>query len=221
MQEDKVREELLESANWGGIILKLIHHVIWRAQRYTLKFINRDDCLQEGKSPADIALGAIEKVLTGTRSWSPDKYPNLLAHLMWVADSDLQHLFSSAEHKKSGRMPETISATDLDGEKEAGQETTLNAVLDPETPERQVLAKEQSDFEQRLKTELYSLVEGDEDLEMLLLCFEEGLDKEESIAKATGWEITKVYNLKRKVLRKAAKLKELFLNESGTPKEIK
>ena len=49
-------------------------------------------------------------------------------------------------------------------------------------------------------------MKGDEDLELLLLCFEEGIDKPEKIAIETGWDINKVYNLKRKLLRKAAKI---------------
>jgi hypothetical protein len=49
------------------------------------------------------------------------------------------------------------------------------------------------------------MVKGDEDLEMLILCFEERIDKPEAIAAQTGWDIQKVYNLKRRLSRRAAK----------------
>jgi len=217
MPKDMIRE-LLESADWNHIILQLTHHASYRAGRYIRK--PRSTGLPGGKSPADVALGAIEKVWTGIRSWDPDKYPNLLTHLMWIVDSDLQHLFSSSEHQKTGRMPEHGSAEDLEGERASDSERTLHSTFDPETPEDQLLAKEERDLEQKLKTGLYSLVKGDQDLELLLLCFEEGLDKPESIAKETGWEISKVYNLKKRLLRTAAKVK-LFSTGSGTSKEKK
>jgi hypothetical protein len=53
---------------------------------------------------------------------------------------------------------------------------------------------------------LYAAVKGDEDLELLLLCFEEGIDKSEAIASQTGWDVKNVYNLKRKLLRRAVKI---------------
>jgi hypothetical protein len=196
MEKEKVFH-LLETADWKDIIYRLTYYARQRARIYAWKS-GRTDQLLGGKTPEDIACEAIEKVLSGTRDWDPDRYPNLLTHLQWVVKSDMEHLASSMEHQATGRMPEP-------GEEEEGYET----IPDPssQTPEELLIAREKEDLEDKLKGELYAMVKGDEDLEMLLLCFEEGMDKPEIIATQTGWDVTKVYNLKRKLLRKAAKLR--------------
>ena len=196
MEKDRVLH-LLENADWKDIILKLTHYALQRARVYSWKS-GKSDQLLGGKTPEDIACEAIEKVLSGTRDWDPDKYPNLLTHLQWVVKSDMEHLASSMEHQATGRLPEP-------GEGEEGYET----IPDPSspTPEEELIAREKEDLEERLKGELYAMVKGDEDLETLLLCFEEGIDKPEVIAAQTGWDVSEVYNLKRKLLRKASKLR--------------
>jgi hypothetical protein len=78
------------------------------------------------------------------------------------------------------------------------------------TPEEELVEREEKDLEEKLKGELYAMVKGDEDLETLLLCFEEGIDKPEIIAVQTGWDVSKIYNLKRKLLRKAAKIRSIL-----------
>ena len=188
MGKDRVLE-LLEAADWNDIILKLTHNAIWQAHKYTWKSGSPNQ-LPGGKTPEDIAIDAIEKVWNGTRDWNPDKYPDLLVHLKWIVKSDIEHLFSSMEHQKSGRMP----ALKGDEETEAS------------TPEEELIAHEDRRLEEKLKEELYAAVKGDEDLELLLLCFEEGIDKSEAIASQTGWDVKNVYNLKRKLLRRAVKI---------------
>ena len=76
------------------------------------------------------------------------------------------------------------------------------------TPEEELIAKQKQMIEKNLLTELNDAVKGDEDLELLLLYFEDGMDKPDAIAAETGWDIKTVYNLKRKLLRKAAKIGE-------------
>ena len=196
MEKDRILQ-LFENADWNDIILKLTHYALQRARVYAWKS-GKSDQLLGGKNPEDIACEAIEKVLSGIRNWDPDKYPNLLTHLKWVVKSDMEHLASSMEHRTTGRMPEL-------GEGEEGYET--NPDLSSQTPEEMLIACEKEDLEERLKDELYAMVKGDEDLEMLLLCFEEGIDKPEIIAAQTGWDVPKVYNLKRKLFRRAVKLR--------------
>jgi hypothetical protein len=199
--------ELLEAADWKNIIFKLTRYAFFMASKYTWK-TGKSDQLLGGKTPEDIACEAVEKVWKGNRDWDPDKYPDLYTHLKWIVKSDLGHLCSSIEHQKTSRMPEPRQ----------GEETPVlgcdEIVPDPSfsiqrkilTPEEELLDREKKAREERLKIELLAMVKGDEDLELLLLCFEEGFDKPETIASQTGWEISKVYNLKRKLFRKAIKV---------------
>jgi hypothetical protein len=201
MGKDRVLE-LLEAANWRDIIVRLTYHAAIQFRRYGWK-----TGLPEGNSPDDIALIAIQKVWDGTRDWDPDKYPDLFKHLQWIVRSDVEHLFSSLEHKKTGRMPvmEKNDGTEVELGESTGEHphSISGRVL---TPEEELIAEHDRNSEAALITELHDAVKGDEDLELLLLCFEEGIDKPEKIAIETGWDINKVYNLKRKLLRKAAKV---------------
>lgn len=211
-KEDEVLKHF-ETADWSDIIIKLTHYSHWRSFRYKWRTGNPSQ-LPAGMTPEDIALNAISKVLTGTRAWDPDKYPDLLAHLKWIVKSDMNHLFTSMGHMTSDRIDES--------EDQDGSGLTYNEVIsDPsshfsesaQTPEEHLLAKEKAEHEEKVKQELFALVRGDEDLELLLLCFEDGIDKPELIAKEMGCDVTKVYTLKRKLLRKASAINKIMQKE--------
>ncbi len=210
MEKDRVLE-LLEAANWRYIIIRLTYYTAFQFDRYGWK-----SGIPKGNSPDDIALSAIQKVWDGTRDWDPDKYPDLLKHLKWIVKSDVEHLFSSLEHKTTGRMPVL--------KKDDGAEVILGETADEHphsisgkvlTPEEELIAEHKRKSEEALIAELYDATKGDEDLELLLLCFEEGIDKPEKIAIETEWDINKVYNLKRKLLRKAAKIGKVNIRKKG------
>ena len=188
MGKDKVLD-LLEAADWKDIILKLTRYALWKASRYTWRSGNPKQ-LVGGKTPEDIALEAVEKVWSGVRAWDPEKHLDLLKHLMGIVDSDLNHLINSLEFKKTYSVPDYAIIDEAD--------KTGN-------PEEQMISRESDENEERVKAEFYEMVKGDEDLEMLLICFEEGIDKAEEIAAETKWDKQKVYNLKRKLSRKITK----------------
>jgi len=210
MEPDRVLE-LFEAANWDDIILNLTYYAVFRFERYGWK-----SNLPKGNSPADVALNAIGKVLNGTREWDPDKYPDLLTHLKWIVKSDVEHLSSSLEHKKTGRMPVVIKEDGTEVELgETACEHTHSISAKVLTPEEELITKQKKGYENNLLAELHDAVKGDEDLELLLLCFEEGIDKPEKIAIEADWDINKVYNLKRKLLRKAAKVGKKNIRGKG------
>ncbi len=200
MEKDRVFH-LLENAAWKDIILRLTHYAFQRARVYSWKS-GKTDQLLGGKTPEDIACEAIEKVLSGTRDWDPNRYSNLLTHLQWIVKSDMEHLASSMEHQTTGRMPDP-------GDSGESPPDFFQTIPDPSssTPEEDLIAREKKNLEEKLKGRLYAMVKGDEDIELLLLCFEEGIDKPETIATQTGWDVSKVNNLKKKLLRKASNLK--------------
>ncbi len=190
----------LEDANWDDIIIKLTRYARWRALRYKWKSGNPDQ-LPCGMTPQDIALSAIEKVWNRTRSWDPNRYPDLLLHLKWIVDSDMNHLFCSMEHHTSGR-----SADSEDSEVDdpiPDPSSPLSEIIHNKTPEERLISHEEEEYEQKVKQKLYELIKGDVELELLLMFFEDGIDKPEQIAKEMGWDVIKVYNLKRKLSRKA------------------
>jgi hypothetical protein len=129
------------------------------------------------------------------------------------------HLFDSTEHQITKRLSETGC-----GSKEPGSsgevpdaQTGDSGAVGNLDPESELILREQQALEESIKNKLYALVEGDEDLELLLLCFEEGLDKPEAIAAQMGWEVSKVYNLKKRLLRRAATIKERLEKDRRKP----
>ncbi|MBW1697569.1 MAG: hypothetical protein JRH18_23945 [Deltaproteobacteria bacterium] len=188
MGRDKVLD-LLEAADWKDIILKLTRYALWKASRYTWRSGNPRQLIG-GKTPEDIALEAVEKVWSGVRAWNPDKHPDLLRHLMGIVDSDLNHLIHSLEFKKTYNIPDSAIIDEADKKGNA---------------EEEMISRESAEYEEQVKTKFYEMVKGDEDLEMLLICFEEGIEKAEEIAAETKWDKQKVYNLKRKLSRKIAR----------------
>lgn len=207
MENDKV-VDLLESQDWKDIIRRLTYYASWKARSYTW---NNGSCeeLPGGNMPKDIALAAIGKVWSGDRAWDPKKYPDLFAHLKWIVKSDMGHLFSSQTHRSSIRILQ--NSNDNNDTENATTEAFLSKKTSSNvrTAEDELIAKENDSSELELKYRLYEEVKGDEDLELLLVFFEDGIDKPETIAREMGWDITKVYNLKRKLLRKASKLLDM------------
>lgn len=211
MLNDDAVLKLLEAADWDNIIVQLTRYASWHASWYKWKKGDPGQ-LPGGMTPQDIAKDAIKKVWSRTRSWDPEKYPDLLIHLQWIVDSDLNHLFNSKEYLTTNRINESEEEKE---EKEESKELTYNNLMQSsssplnenihyKTPEERLIIQEVNEHEEKIKKELYALVKGDEDLELLLSCFEDGIDKSELIAKEMGWDVTKVYNLKRKLSRKAA-----------------
>lgn len=207
MKEDKILD-LLEAADWEDIVLRLTDYARWRALRYAWRS-GTPDLLPEGKTPADVASEAIEKVWQGVRNWDPDKYPNLLTHLKWIVKSDIDHLFSSKEHQSTQRMMEWNG-----GQVRADSSGTGLQSARVRTPEEELIRKEEESFEEKVKDALYVLVKGNEDLEMVLLCIEEGMDKPAAIATEMGWDVSKVNNLKKRLRRIADKaMKNVQMNQ--------
>lgn len=213
MEGDKVLD-LLEAQNWPYIIRHLTYYTIWVAKGYSRNFGSIDQ-LPEGNTPEDIAFSAIEKVWSGTRAWDPDKYPDLLNHLMWIVKSDMGHLFSSSEVRVTRRIlqdEDDPSAGNIEKNTIFETSVTREASTKINTAEEELIARENKELEAKLIGELYQIVKGDDDLEILLAFFEDGIDKPERIAAEMGWDIAKVYNLKRKLFRKASKASKILSN---------
>lgn len=203
MGKDTVLDRL-EAADWKDISLRLAHFAVWRASLY--KWNSGDTgLLPRGKTPEDVACEAIEKVWNGTRNWDPEIYPDLLKHLMKIVESDISHLFKSADHRKRARAALSRKTPEGEEDPDPDQSFLENAAIDLSTPEALLVSDEEEQLRERIRNDFYSLVEGDDDLESVLLCFEEGIFKPEAIAVETGLDKKKVYNLKKKLLRRAAK----------------
>lgn len=128
--------KLLESADWNNIIVKLTRYAIWHASWYKWKTGDSGQ-LSGGVTPEDIAKNAIIKVWNRTRSWNPEKYPDLLTHLQRIVDSDLNHLFNSKEHFTTDRIIESDEeeSKELTYNNLSRSSSSLNEAIHYKTPE--------------------------------------------------------------------------------------
>jgi hypothetical protein len=202
----------LESANWDHIILELTRYAIWQARKHTWSS-GDPSILPKGNTPQDMALNAIKKVWSGQREWDPKKYPDLLLHLKWVVKSDINHLSESLEHEKVSRLHVFQSDETLDSDHNEISPKSLSPTYEmAPNPEEELILSEKRKGEKHLLERLHASVRGDDDLELLFMCFEDGIDKPRDIARETGFDIEKVYKLKKKLYRKTAKIGKFAKN---------
>lgn len=194
---DKKVRDILEASDWKDISLRLTYFAVGRSKYYGWK--SGASVFIGGKSPEDFACEAIEKVWNGNRKWDPEKYPNLLAHLQWIVKSDMNHHYESLMNQN------TVNTLDED-KNSVNDGLPDQKAISENDPEKNIILKQQYAIEEEYKKKLYDLVEGDDDLETVLLFIDDGIDKPKEIAEKMNLDVSKVNFLKQKLFRKAKKI---------------
>ena len=220
--------EQFKKANWAEIIPRLAEYALWKVRR--LHWNTPQGSLPEGKTVEDLVEGAIEKTLQGLttedtgkgiRKWNPEKVPDLLFFLKRVIDSDVNALVNLDEHQGFNYSAEISGgkATKL-LEKQITQEGNPDETSPPETPEDELeRAQERRLLQERYKRLITALYEecGDKEDEMIvLMAIEELLDADQeltpiTISQKTGLTRDEVKNARKRIDRKAEKVKEKIL----------
>lgn len=182
-------QKLLDNYDWEKISLELTDYADIRARRLKWRTESKSD-LPQGKRTEDIAQEAILKTYGGERKWDPERYPDIMIFLRSVVDSLISHLANSQNHKKLQRFPENENGESLDN--------TFNLGYSP-TPEDEVLADE-------VLGKIYEAVDGEKELQSVVDAIMSGYTKPGDISKATGYDIDRVYQLRRKLDRRISKL---------------
>lgn len=158
--------------------------------------------LPEGISPQDIAHEVVAKVLTGVRIWDESKEPSLLNALKGMARSEIGHLYDKIERG----VVEPINALLADGEErtpDSFPSTKLHA--NELNPEEYVLANEKENLTRSAMTLVLRQVEGNDDLERLVLALCD-TDNRAEISARTGLTIQRVYSAYRELERIVRKI---------------
>ena len=173
------RLELLRTQDWEPIILRLTAYAVYKVQR--LSWQTGKDDLPGGRQPKDLASDAIKKVFEGERSWDPTKQPDLLKHLRSIVDSLVSHLVESAEHKQRRQIGDEVEKGGFDP---PDQHSPI--------PLDEIIAAD-------VMGKLWDKAAGDEDLELVLYCIEEGLSKPIDISTTIQIPIDRIYKAKKKL----------------------
>lgn len=175
---DSERLERLKEQDWPGIILRLTAHAAYKVERLRWQTGKKD--LPRGMQVKDLAMEAIKMAWTGERKWNPEKQPDLLKHLKSIVDSLVSHLVESAEHTQRELPREELEQVfDPPDDKSADALDELIAA--------DVISK------------VKNRIKGDEDLELVLYCIEEGLSTPRDIAQTLGMPVDRVYKAKKKI----------------------
>ena len=169
----------LHKQDWEGIILKLTAHAVHKVERLRWQTGKKD--LPGGRQIKDLAMEAIKMVWSGERNWNPSRQPDILRHLKSIVDSLVSHLVESAEHTQRERLQD-----------EVGEE-----VFDP--PDDQMPSALDEVIAADVFGKVWKQARGDEDLELVLCCIEEGMSKPADISDALKIPVDRVYKAKKKL----------------------
>ena len=155
--------------------------------------------LPGNESPRSVAHTVVAKLLDpdGGRSWDEQKEPSLLNALKGMARSEIGHLYDRIEEQ----LVEPIGKVTPDG-KERTDNSFASTDLHPDEldPERLLLRKERKNLEHAAMTLVLREVEGNEDLELVVLALDETNSPTE-IASLTGLPAQRVYSARRELNR--------------------
>jgi hypothetical protein len=183
----KIREEL-EKADWKEISFKLLWYATSKAKMLRaigIADVDPEDLIQEAISLA-YGVGPNDTY----RNWNKELYPDLVGFLISVIKSIVSHKKENREKFKTQTIDDDFGDKDL-------------KPLSPENPEELVTKKHDL---AKLKQAIYERVKGDEEVGMVLLCFEDRISKPQQIAEETDYDINRINNALRRLRRKTKDL---------------
>lgn len=208
---DKKTLTLIQQADWDDIYP--------RAMKFALSKLSfRPGSPREGVSKAeeahDIVNEAIKKVVEGCisedtegpmkgfRKWDPER-GSLIEYLLFVIKSDISHLYASADYLSTSRIPIAKGSSEDDPVeteqllKRARVPEKHADSINPDPPQ----SPEEAHLENEVRDSLLKAVEGDDELEGIVLCMLDGFEKPGDIAEQLGIETKVVNNAKKRLQR--------------------
>ncbi|MDX9786849.1 MAG: hypothetical protein RBT11_08740 [Desulfobacterales bacterium] len=184
----------LDKVDWDAVLPAVLKYARWRVQifHWLGKDMDPESLVREAFARA-YGIGT-----NGTyRNWNKKTCPDIAIFLKGIIRSMTSH---NAEHESE--FP-TESLFYEDGspkdDKIFGSSDETVAASRPKTPEDELIESENLRV---LMNELDQISCEDDDLGMVILCFEEGISKPQGIAAQTGFEVNEVNNLLKRLRRK-------------------
>jgi len=189
MALDKDALERLLDADWPAALRKALKQAVAEAKVFQSVGLNH-------LAPEDLVNEARARLLSGARTWDNLRYPDLGIHLSYIIRSIASH-----ERRKLFGM-KTVCWDEADSEPFRGiQEAVNSSSLFPNTPNPEELAairERLAQAERRLNT----ISQEDEEIGLLLMCFQDGIVKPSEIAGELNWEVARVNNALKRMRRK-------------------
>jgi len=186
----EVRQEL-DEADWDDIFPRLLRYA--QSRSYKIRWIGSAAADPEELVGEAIALAYGVGKNDGYREWNKEKFPNLLDFLQTIINSLISHLNEHHNKFPSDEIDDELSSDNPD-------------------PEKLVLQK---DLQEKLYNRIYQEVEGDDEMETVILCYEEGITTPRDIAAQTGFDVAQVNNTLKRLRRKLRPLLSQLFPEKG------
>lgn len=169
--------------DWDSIIEDFLSH---------LADFHPKICSQERE---ELCFHVVEKVLSGSRPWDSHKYPNILNHLAWCAESEVSNARSRAWAAKR-----TDHVVVVDGEEENLIDSFASTNLDLE---EELLLKEKIAI-------LEESIMGDSEAEDVYTAYRLGACTPREAAEIIGISVDLVNTILRRIRRRAAKIRSKY-----------
>jgi hypothetical protein len=201
---DSATREKLDRVNqeeWEEALSRSLHYA-----QNKVKFISLFDCRIDAEELVSEAVARAFGVGTGKfdnvtyRNWNQDRYPLLVGFLISIIKSLVNHIFE--EHVGLTFLP-TVGEDDLQTNHVEG---LIQQKHPSETPELSLLYAERA---RQLIDALEVISCKDEEIGMLLLAIEAGYSKAADQAEQTGYDVSTIYNIRKRLKRKL----ETFLDK--------
>jgi hypothetical protein len=197
---DKSVIKKLDAADWSSMMLGLIKYA--RAKEKVLISVYSDliytDLIKEAIARV-YGQGAIGKF----RNWDSDKYPDLSLFMKYIIKDVVREEVSRLTGYKTQQL-----FWENDPEEERFFKSSAIDESDAHqyfSPESLILEQEKEIFEDELSKKIRETVDeieqGDEDLAIMLISIKDGNTKSAKIAEDTGFDINKVYYLRKRLKR--------------------
>ncbi len=188
----------LKQQPWEDIILKLDAYALSKARRKYWPSGSKDgQTLLGGCSPQDIAREAVRRVFEGNRKWNPEKDPNILKYLKGVIDSILSSMVESAENKEVRVLTSYEETDPVDADNNVGRSPAVEAG----GLHRGFLSPRETAQKNELLDRVLAAVDGDEGLQLLVLCLDEDYGSRADMAEKLGVSASEVTNMRKKLVR--------------------
>lgn len=194
---DKDKLNLLKRQDWPAIYKNLVKYSYWKLKKIQWHCGNKT-------SPEDIVDEAIENLWDGTRKWNPNRV-DIECFLRGVVNSKVSHIITSAEQSKFININSKAQSDQNDnGFSECDRlDTLLLHNSQAVSPESVLLKKEKQEVAQKILDGIIDNCSGDDELEKIMDCLFDGIDKDSEMAERTKIPIERIYEIRRKLKAKA------------------
>lgn len=188
--DPSIREEL-DKEDWENVLPHVLKYSVSRSKKYHWLgyIVEPEELVQEAVARA-YGVGKNETY----RNWNKNKYPKLGNFLISIIESMTSH---SSNHSIRFRSEPLNHKDGSPRDFKINSETKkIVSTTNLSSPENNIV---QSENLQVLTDELKTFAEVDEEMGMVILCLEDGVSHPRDIAKETGYDIKRVYNILRRL----------------------